>query len=308
MGSIAKSRMRQALSWATSALGPIEVISDHSKAHGDRVSATTRIRSRKGLCYLKVHESRGPWQIEAHAYEHWTRAFGRHAPRLLGVRDREPLALIVSEVPGRIVEKTRLTRRAGRAIWKSAGKALRPFHDQAFGPGFGSCRRDGTLVGRVVRDPVACISGSLTHGLQRGLKGRYLSRDEAVTVRAVVNMAPAFKGERPVPCHMDYAPVNWLMNERRGWTGVVDFEFSAWHFWMSDFTRDPDWHWIKRPDLVDAFCEGYGRTLSPSRKLQLLVGHAAYALNAITWGRANRYFGFEKEGHASLAHLAKFVR
>lgn len=308
MRSIPKTQMTRALAWAQSVLGPIERLSDHTKLHGLRVSSTCRIRSPKGFAYLKVHESRVPWEIEIHGYEHWARAFGKHAPRLLGVRATPPLALLTSETPGRIVEKARLTHRQARVVWKAAGKALRPFHRQAVGPGFGQCRRDGTLIGKALRDPVDCVSRRLTGSLARAIRRTYLTHDEIATVRAAIELAPAFRGERPVPCHLDYCPANWLMNVDRIWTGVIDFEFSGWDLWVKDFTRDPDWHWINRPDLVESLLEGYGRPLSPTTRKQLLVGHTEYALNAILWGHENRFYGFEREGHESLAHLIKLLR
>jgi hypothetical protein len=74
--------------------------------------------------------------------------------------------------------------------------------------------------------------------------------------------------------------------------------------WVADFCRDPDWSWVRRPDLIEAFFEGYGRTLTACEAQQLFIARVEYALGAIVWGRDNAFFGFAREGHAALAHLA----
>jgi hypothetical protein len=92
------------------------------------------------------------------------------------------------------------------------------------------------------------------------------------------------------------------------WAGVIDFEFAYWDVRVADFSRDPDWSWIRRPDLVEAFFEGYGRLLTPTEEQQLLVAHAEYALGAILWGHDHAFYGFEQEGRESLAHLASLLK
>ena len=163
-------------------------------------------------------------------------------------------------------------------------------------------------MGDAPRDAAKCVSERLSRDLERAQRGKYLTHDEIATVQAAVDLTPAFKGERPVPCHRDYCPANWLVSRDGRWAGVFDLEFSGWDVRVADFTRDPDWAWIRRPDLLEAFFAGYGRPFSPKEKLQLLVGHTEYALGAIIWGRESRYFGFEREGHEALARLNRLLR
>ena len=80
----------------------------------------------------------------------------------------------------------------------------------------------------------------------------------------------AFAGERPVPCHRDYGPANWLVTDDGVWAGVIDFEFAYWDVRVADFSRYPDWEWIHRPNLLDAFFDGYGRRLTPKEEQQRL--------------------------------------
>ena len=140
------------------------------------------------------------------------------------------------------------------------------------------------------------------------MQGSYISRDELATLHAACERILAFEDEPAVPCHRDYCAANWLVDEQGSWAGVIDFEFAYWDVRVTDFSRDPDWAWIVRPDLAEAFLEGYGRPFTSAGEQQLLVTRANYALGAILWGRDHAFYGFAREGHAALAHLSALLR
>lgn len=144
--------------------------------------------------------------------------------------------------------------------------------------------------------------------MERAIQTEYLNSDELSTIRAAYKLIPVFEGERPVPCHRDYCAANWLINKEQTWAGVIDFEFAHWDVRVADFSRDPNWSWIRRPDLADAFFEGYGHSFTSSEEQQLLVAHTEYAVSAILWGRDNAFYGFEQEGRESLTHLASLLK
>lgn len=300
--------MDEALDWCRSVLGPVEVLSDHSKAHGGHESSTQRLRTPLGFCYLKLHRTQAHWHNEVHAYERWAGAFGDCAPRLLAVRDEAPLALVISELPGQILEHTPLPAAQERAVWRAAGAALVPLHDLGPGEFFGPCLRDGTCSEEFPRNARAYVSQRFESQIERAIHTGYVDDEELATVRAAYELIPAFEGERPLPCHRDYCAANWLVSEEGAWAGVIDFEFAYWDVRVADFSRDPDWAWVRRPDLVDAFFKGYGRALTPTEEQQLLVAQAEYALSAILWGHAHEFYGFEREGREALAHLAPFLK
>ena len=110
-----------------------------------------------------------------------------------------------------------------------------------------------------------------------------------------------------MPCHRDYGPDNWLVTQEGRWGGVVDFEFAHWDVRVADFSRYPNWEWIERPELLDAFFEGYGRFLTPKEEQQCLVARTQYALGAVIWGRANAYHGFEAEGRRAIEHIGSLL-
>lgn len=307
MGSNDDSKVEQVLSWCASVLGPIEVESDRSESHpGDRAAAC-RLRTPSGYCYVKTYRDPSHWECEVHGYERWAPAFRGFAPRLLAVRDEEPLALVVSELPGEILEGVGLPAAQERAVWRAAGQALVGLHDLAVGEWFGPCRRDGTCAGTPIYDAREHVSADLDGWVDRGIRTGCLGDDELAIVRAARGIVPAFEGERPVPCHRDYCPANWLVVEGSVWAGVIDFEFARWDVRVADLTRYPDWEWIRRPDLVEAFFEGYGRSFTPKEEQQRLVAHVQYALSAIVWGEESSYHGFAEEGRQALKRLAKGV-
>ncbi len=308
MKKIRKNEMDEALDWSISVLGPIAVMSDHSKTHGGHESATCRLHTPIGFCYLKIHQNRSFWNNEVYAYERWASSFGGSAPRLLAVHDEEPLALIISELPGQILENTQWVPSLERDVWRAAGAALTALHDLGTGESFGPCLRNGAYAGELTQNAREYVSKRFKSQIERAIHAGYIDENELATLHAAYDLIPAFEGERPIPCHRDYCTANWLISQDGTWTGVIDFEFAYWDVRVADFSRYPDWSWIDRPDLVDAFFEGYGRSLTTTEEQQLLVAHAEYALSAILWGHDHSFYGFEQEGRESLTHLASLIK
>jgi Ser/Thr protein kinase RdoA (MazF antagonist) len=168
--------------------------------------------------------------------------------------------------------------------------------------------RDGTCVDESPHDATEYVSQRFNTQIERATRDGYIDADELAVLQDACKLIPAFEGERPVPCHRDYCAANWLISKEGTWAGVIDFEFAYWDVRVADFSRDPDWSWIRRPDLTATFFEGYGRLLSPAEEQQLLVAHAEYALSAILWGHDHAFYGFEKEGRESLVHLAPLLK
>jgi Phosphotransferase enzyme family len=299
--------LEEVLGWCASVLGPVEVVSDDTRDHpGKRVSAC-RLRAASGEYYLKLHQDPVHWNYETHGYEQWAPAFGVFAPRLLAVREETPLALLISGLPGMILDEVKLPPAQERTVWRAAGQALTALHGLAVGDYFGPCRRDGAPAGTPITEARAYISAEFENWLERGRRISSLTDDELAIVSAVRNLIPAFAGERPVPCHRDYGPANWLVTADGAWAGVIDFEFAYWEVRVADFTRYPNWEWLNRPDLIDAFFEAYGRAFTPEEEQQRLVGHTLYALGALVWGQESAYYGFAAEGRQALRRLGELL-
>ena len=203
------------------------------------------------------------------------------------------------------MDNAQLSADLEETAWHAAGRALAGLHSLARGDCFGPCGRDGSCVGEPVGDATEYVSAELDRQADEGARAGYLSEDELAVVRAAQGLATAFAGERPVPCHRDYGPANWLVTPGGAWSGVIDFEFAYWDVRVADFSRYPNWEWIHRPELLDAFFDGYGRSLTPKEEQQLLVARTQYAVGAISWGREHSYHGFEEEGRRALRYIAE---
>ena len=95
--------MKDILDWCTSVVGPCEVVSGDMRFHGR--TTVCQLQTSSGHCYVKIYRQKDSWETEVHGYEQWALAFGSSVPRLLAVYEGEPLALLVSELPGKIMEK-----------------------------------------------------------------------------------------------------------------------------------------------------------------------------------------------------------
>ncbi len=290
------------LQWCASVLGPCEIVSDPSREHPGQRASIYRLRTPAGNCCVKYHRDLAHWESEVHAYEQWAPAFGAFAPRLLAVRAEEPLALIISELPGEVLEDARVSPSAEIEIWRSAGQALARLHNFKEGEFFGRCHRDGSPAETPILEAQEYIRTEFENWMERGARGGYLQVNEWAIARAAQSLIPAFAGERPVPCHRDYCPANWLV-QGGAFSGVIDFEFSGWDVRSADFTRFPSFDWIGKPELMEAFFEGYGRVFSAAEEQQRLVSRVLYALGALVWGSENQYNIYAGEGRQALLHL-----
>lgn len=306
----AERDLQALLGWATAVLGPCHAEAGDGRIHGRswvvRLAAETGARA-----YLKRHSEHANWANEAYASEHWAPAFGGLAPRLLAAHAQEPLALLLSEVPGSTMRAVPLSPEQQRAAWHAAGQALVALHALPVAPQFGFCQRDGAPADpAAVTDAVAFVRAELDDWAGGERLARF-DDAERRTLAAARALADAFAGEAPVACHRDYNPYNWLVAPDGGaavsgaWSGVIDFEFARRDVRMAEFARYPDWEWEQRPELPAALLEGYGRPLGPREQAQLWVARVQYAVAAVTWGAEHAFHGFEAEGHASLACLAR---
>lgn len=300
--TIMSDELDAALRWCEHVLGPVVVIADHTREHPGLRAGVRRLRAATGEYCVKTHHDPAHWAGETHGYERWAPVFGAHAPRLIAVRDEAPLALIVSALPGRVLEGQVLPIEQQRAVWRAAGAALAQLH-AINGNAFGPCRRDGVCNGVPINDACAYVSAEFDSWLARGARLNCLSAEELSIVRHVRELIPAFAGERPTACHRDYCSANWLVTDAGDWSGVIDFEFAYWDVRAADVSRYPEWEWIGRPELAAAFDEGYATVRAPVDATQRLVARALYALSAVVWGRESGYRGFEREGRAALQWL-----
>ncbi|NLA58014.1 MAG: aminoglycoside phosphotransferase family protein [Firmicutes bacterium] len=305
--SYGSNSLEQLLNWCTELIGPFRFLSDDMRIHGR--SQVYEMETLSGAYYLKLYQESDGWHREVHGYEHWAHVFGENAPKLLGVYEGEPLAIIISRLPGRPMLEAQLSTEQEQDVWRAAGEALAKLHNLSTGVYFGPCNRDGSAADDDIclSDPIEYVSAAFRRLTTQAVQYGYLTYEEQRVIDNVKALLPSFAGECPVPCHRDYGPDNWLITDEGKWSGVIDFEFAYWDLRVADFSRYPHWEWMYRPDLLEAFFEGYGRPLTPAEEAQSLVLRTQYALAAVVWGRENSFFGFEKEGHEALRYLADLL-
>jgi len=255
------------LEFAGQVLGPSELEQDCSWAHG--MSAVLRLRDARGVTWFaKRHRDRDRLAAEITAYRQWVRALSGHAPRLHAADDSRS-AIIVSAVAGepvpwpaadlRALPDT--ARLAEQAVHREAGVLLRRLHD-AQPP--------------LPWDDWGAAKVAEFDGLMP-MASQLLGKRDLALARAEVETLSGLPCPGRVPCHRDYTPRNWLADD--GVQYVIDFEHARLDVWLADLARLRLGIWPGRPDLKEAFLDGYGRQLSDTDHAIL---HGVAALTA-TW-------------------------
>lgn len=240
----------EVLDFAGQVLGPCELEHDYSWAHG--MSAVLRLRDARGVTWFaKRHRERDRHEAEVTAYRQWVPALSGHAPRLHAASDVRS-AIIVSAIPGEPVPWPAADlcalpdtdRLAEQALQREAGVLLRRFHD-AQPP--------------LPWDDLGAAKIAEFDGLMP-MASELLGKRDLALARAKVETLSGLPCPGQVPCHRDYTPRNWLVND--GVQYVIDFEHARLDVWLADLARLHLGIWPDRPDLKEAFLDGYGRQLS----------------------------------------------
>ncbi|MDQ4052357.1 MAG: aminoglycoside phosphotransferase family protein [Actinomycetota bacterium] len=271
--------MRPAVAaWVRAVLGPVNLLTDHSR-HVGRV--------------VEVADDRGvPWVVktvptatmfgnEVRAYTHWVPRFADQAPAL---RDAHPdlRTLILQRLPGRTEWSfdVPVHREAGRLLARIHGAAS----PQADGPGLAEASSD-----------------LLDRALRRLPDRTLLGRRELAFVAASIELLPGHAALPRVPCHGDYGGHNWLRGA--GPMRVIDFSGAGWNPAAADFARLFIGPWWERPDLSDAFFDGYGRELTEAERDATRLQLPVLALMVLSHGHRRGNPTMARRGHRRLAAL-----
>lgn len=286
--------------WCESRIGRSLFLDKDARIHGR--SSVFKLSGGTNTFYLKVYSDSRVWTSELFAYENWTYILGQFAPRLIDAYDGELKALLISALEGRALVGLELDLVVEKDIWRTAGEYLRRMHDLGTGNDFTYKPLDN-----ITDNAAVYFRNSLEELLEKADTLKVLSSIERKLIIETCEYCEEFAAEKPVPCHRDYGPDNWIVTSDNKWAGVIDFEFSRYDLRMTDLARYPHWEWIYKPDLVLALIAGYSGSLTDIEKRQCRLLRVQYALDAIVWGNENSFFGFASEGHAALNYLAKAV-
>jgi hypothetical protein len=271
-------------------LGPCELLADCSWGH--RMSSVLRMRDAGDtIWFLKRHADQARYRAELTAYRDWVPALHDAAPRLRAYDD-SLRAIILSAAPGEAaswpaseVSGPAADRSAERNVQREAGKILRRLHDARLAgpwPEFAAVKID--QFDRLKTDAARLV------------EARALDRARSQISALADVPAPA-----QVPCHHDYTPRNWLVLD--GALYVIDFEWCSLDAPVADLARLHMGIWANRPDLREAFLDGYGKELSPADH-EILHGCAVLtAVWLLVKAHETRQPSFEEGSRESLLRL-----
>jgi len=276
--------------FAERVLGTCELLADCSWGH--RMSSVLRIRDASDtIWFLKRHADRARYRAELTAYRKWLPALKDAAPRLRA-SDDSLQAIILSAAPGEAAswpaaEDSGLLadRSAERDVQRQAGKILHRLHDAQPAlpwPDFSAVKLEQF-------DRLKPAAAALLEPRPLDMAGGEIAALADIP-------APA-----QVPCHHDYTPRNWLVHH--GALYVIDFEWSGLDARVADLARLHLGVWASRPDLREAFLDGYGQQLSPADQAIL---HGCAVLTAV-WllvkAHQTRQSSFEDASRLSLLRI-----
>jgi len=266
--------LQAALEAAARLIGPCEI----TEALGPAIA---RISAHGGEEYVvKKHADRDKHNREVHAYRRWTPALGSSAPQLVAA-DAQALTIVTTALDGRPHPGPPTA-----AAHHHAGTILRRFHDAEpprLLPGYRDWLRDRATY-------------------WTGRARPFINAADLANASAHLAALQQVADLHGVPCHLDFQPRNWLLGPAAD-LYLVDFEHARTDLPLRDFVRLRFRVWPTRPDLKDAFLNGYGRDLTRSDTEPLQHLGALDALTAIARGHQNHNNQLIQYGHSTLRQL-----
>lgn len=294
-GSKSGGLAAELLPFAQAQLGTLCQAEDVSWDHGEsEVWLVTGIR---GQAVLKRHRQRRKFEQERRAYSDWLPSLGFDSrsspawrtPCILAAIE-QPRALLLTRERGLPLEGMRLPPDLERPLHLAAGRFLSALH----------------RLPRTDTDPLPLAEALLTRAKAWILRAQpLLERSVGDAVWELSREAAAALGDRTrVPCHRDFTPRNWLADRAApDRLTLIDFEHSRSDLGLMDLERLWSGTWPDRPDLREAFLEGYGGQLSDEEE-QLLERLSALAgLGTVVWAHEHGDREFEERGRAQLRRL-----
>lgn len=248
---------------------------------------------------IKAYRSERTYRQERHAYHAWLGDL-KHVPAPIAFRDLEPFALLLEYIPGRPLGEVTASVAAERDAHRRAGAWLRGLHGVPF----------------VDSDPMpvaAAYRARLAGWLERS---RSLRRADTGDTEPVVTTelahwltdrldraTPRLTGSRRVPCHRDWEPRNWLVDDDHEWVAAIDFEHARPDHPLADLSRLAAYVWPVRPDLRDAFETGYAAPWGEPEELAIDMFAGLEAAQRWVWGHAHDDPAMCASAHVALIAL-----
>ena len=262
-------------------IGSFEVVADLSWTDLG-ISVVLEVRTGDGRALIvKSHNDDFRNDLERAAYERWVPAIADRAPALVAADDEHKVLVLTK------LEAGPPAGVLAPPVYADAGRVLRRFHESGesvIDPGWAAQRLDNLQV--------------WTDRMPAGL----IAEDDLAFVLRESAVLRELPPPTLVPCHGDFQPRNWRVDES-GRVFLFDFEKARHDWWIHDLQRMWWREWLDRPDLRDAFVEGYGRALDETELAGLRANSARGHAVQIIWATAHGDLPFANEGRAALARL-----
>ncbi|MFC7619100.1 phosphotransferase [Microlunatus sp. GCM10028923] len=235
-----------------------------------------------GPVIVKHHLKASAYVSEVGALRDWAPRLGPGRAPTLVAADDEAGIMITDRLPG------------------SAGTAATPdaYHQ----------------AGRIT----ALLHGIEPAGTQPDQAGRMLRKIDQWLRRAPGLFGPAdvdlvrscaeAAGELPDPeagsIHDDNQPRNWVLSPA-GRLAMIDFARAKIDLYLHDVERMVFAEWVDRPELADAFFDGYGRRLTDDETALLTYRGALQAMGTVIWAREHGDSGYEQHGRRLLEQVRR---
>lgn len=239
------------------------------------------------LAFLKHHHSAGQAARERNAYRDWANDLPG-APRLLAAENGPHPALLLSALPGVPAPSADLDGAGWVEVHRRAGRFAHALHTTPLQHA----------------DPLP-LSDALAARMDR-----WLARARRLVPAAIADaVAQRFDttwadGMARVPTHRDFAPYNWIVaGNGNTEVGVVDFGHSRPDLWLADVAKLAFDAWTGRPELRDAFFDGYGRPPTPEETAGLHQVGLLHGLATLVWALEHGDRAAAETGRSVLAHV-----
>lgn len=249
--------------------------------------------SSKGRAFIKALNLR-KYRQELRAFETWLpklESFGVKTPKLIAASEEVEVnkgILIITTVDGVLVEGS--ASEFDVDVHEQAGKFLGSFHDIEFED--------------VDKINLFDAYSKRFEGWSKQGEGWLEPPQFAYIKHHLDSTAPLLKNIKRIPCHRDYTPRNWLINESAG-LGIIDFEHSNPDLWLADTHKLWSTYWIEKPELEDAFWQGYGCTPTDDERLLSLKLALLENMVTVIWAIEHGDKVYEQHGRKMLAYLKK---
>ncbi|MFE5592922.1 phosphotransferase [Streptomyces sp. NPDC056549] len=264
-GSSEPRPVREVREFAERAAGRITAWTDVSWARTE--SRVWRAEGASGgVWFVKIHQNDRFHGREVAALRGWVSGLGGAGPRLVAA-DTGLRAVVLTAVEGRPLHGAVLPPDEERRVFRAIGELAARIHASPLPP---------ASSGAVPVVPYAKLERHL-----EGARPHLRSGDEEY-VRWVVGGAVRLSPVEAVVTHGDFQLRN-LLRAGDGTLRVIDFERSELQPAVRDLVRLLD-RFNGRPDLSEAFFDGYGRRLTEPERARLRVETVLDAVSGIAFG------------------------